>query len=428
MFHASADLQLSPPDTTGDTYDIAAYHQYLTSQTDHGGLTTWLIEEVDWSGRPCNNSDRLGTCNGGSNRENNTVYLPRWDAWMQVLDFVKTYPGGVAMTMGEVALAQGYDNAPTVANADQADSDHDGIGDVIDDASLVAATSSLTRNQASTLSATLTSGAGSGIAGQSITFSFDADGDGTDETYAGTTGANGLATATVTPTRPVGPATFTASWDAVVTTATDQGDVAVGDMSQVTLDATNPSTGQVTDSVTVGATLLDSTNQPVAGRTLTFSIGTASALATTDATGHAQATLVLRGPAGAGTLQVQFKGDATYGASSAFASFRVTAEDTRLSLTDAVAGKKAVAAVAVATLVEADGAPLGGKPITFYVEEKVKGTLVYTAIATATTDATGKASAVIPTRYVSGTPRPIRATFAGDTDALGSVANAVVYR
>ena len=35
---------------------------------------------------------------------------------MQLLDFVKNYPGGVAMTMGEVALAKGYDNAPTVAN------------------------------------------------------------------------------------------------------------------------------------------------------------------------------------------------------------------------------------------------------------------------------------------------------------------------
>ena len=114
MFHASADLELEPPDTTGDTYNQAQYENYLQSNTDDGGLTTWLIEEVEWSGRPCQNDDRLGTCNGGSNRENNTVYRPRWDGWMQLLDFVKNYPGGVAMTMGEVALAKGYDNAPTV--------------------------------------------------------------------------------------------------------------------------------------------------------------------------------------------------------------------------------------------------------------------------------------------------------------------------
>jgi len=100
-----------------------AYAQYLADNTQPGGLNTWLIEEVDWSGRPCNDIDRLGTCNGGSNRENNTVYQPRWDAWMQLLDYVKNYPGGVALTMAEVALAKGSDNAPTVANPDQADSD-----------------------------------------------------------------------------------------------------------------------------------------------------------------------------------------------------------------------------------------------------------------------------------------------------------------
>jgi hypothetical protein len=133
MFHASADVELEPPDTTGDTYDAAAYNAYLESQTDAGGLTTWLIEEVEWSGRPCNNDDRLGTCGGASNRENNTVYAPRWDAWMQVLDYVKSYPGGVAMTMGEVALAMAFDNCPSLANPGQTDSDADGEGDACED-------------------------------------------------------------------------------------------------------------------------------------------------------------------------------------------------------------------------------------------------------------------------------------------------------
>ncbi len=428
MFHVSADLQLNPPDTSGDSYDTAAYHEYLASKTNDGGLTTWLIEEVDWSGRPCPNSDRLGTCNGGSNREDNTVYLPRWNAWMQLLDFVKTYPGGVAMTMGEVALAFGHDNAPTVANPDQADSDNDGVGDVIDGASMLAATSSLTRNLPSTLSATLKNGAGDGIAAQSVVFSFDADGDGTEETYSGTTDANGIATASVTPTRPVGAATFTASWDGQLETATGSGIVSVGDMSRVFVDASNPATGQVTDAVTVGATLADSSNQPLAGRTLTFSIGVTSGAGVTDAAGHATAVLTLTGPAGAQMLQVQFAGDTSYGASSAFASFSVAAENTTLTLKDAVAGRKATAAVALATLTEADGVPLAGKSITFYVQDKVKGAVVYTAVGTVLTDGNGQASLTIPTRYISGSPRPIRAVFAGDGDFLGSTANANAYR
>jgi hypothetical protein len=234
MFHASADLELEPPDTTGDTYNVAQYENYLQSNVDDGGLTTWLIEEVEWSGRPCQNDDRLGTCNGGSNRENNTVYLPRWNGWMQLLDFVKNYPGGVAMTMGDVALAKGYDNAPTVSNAGQADADHDGIGDPVDGASLDTPDVTMTRNLPGTLTATLTNGAGDPIAGQELEFSFDADGDATPEQQTATTNASGIASVGVTATRPAGGTTYTASWDGGHgMTASGTGNVTVLDQGHV---------------------------------------------------------------------------------------------------------------------------------------------------------------------------------------------------
>jgi hypothetical protein len=213
MFHASADLQLDPPDTTGDTYDAQAFENHLQSKTDDGGLTTWLIEEVEWSGRPCNNEPRLGTCNGGSNREDNTVYRPRWDAWLQLLDFVKNYPDGVVMTLGEVALAKGYDNAPTVANPGQADADHDGVGDVIDDAALSAPDATLARGHEGTISATLRNGAGDPVSGQTVTFAFDADGDGADDEVTATTDSGGVAEAGYTPTRSVGSAPYSVAWD-----------------------------------------------------------------------------------------------------------------------------------------------------------------------------------------------------------------------
>jgi hypothetical protein len=132
MYHASADLQVNPPDIVGGTYNPSAYHGYLQSITDAGELNTWLIEEVEWSGRDCNDLPRLVDCNGSPNRENNTVYQPRWDAWLQLLDFVDDYPGGVALTMGEAALALGFDNCPDDANADQLDTDLDGAGDACD--------------------------------------------------------------------------------------------------------------------------------------------------------------------------------------------------------------------------------------------------------------------------------------------------------
>jgi hypothetical protein len=132
VFHASADGQVDPPDISGGSYNPAAYNAYLQSNTQAGQLNTWLIEEVEWSGRACNELPRLVDCGGSPNREDNTVYLPRWEAWMQLLDYVAGYPDGVVMTLGEVALAQAFDNCPVDANADQADLDADGSGDVCD--------------------------------------------------------------------------------------------------------------------------------------------------------------------------------------------------------------------------------------------------------------------------------------------------------
>ena len=427
MFHVSADVQLNPPATSNGTYNTTTFENYLKASTDDGGLTTWLIEEVDWSGRPCNDADRLGTCNGGSNRENNTVYSARWSAWMQLLDFVNDYPGGVAMTMAEVALAKGYDNAPTVANPDQADADHDGIGDVIDGATLTLPAAIVSRNVAGTLFATLLNGSGDPIANQAVTFKFDANGDAADETYQGTTNAAGLATVSVTATRPVGSATYGATWDGLHITATGSSTVDVADATTLTLDSANPTSGQVTDAVTVGATLVDTDEAPVVGQTISFAIGAATGTGTTDASGHAIATLTLQGAAAATTLGASFAGAGAYGRSSASASFVVLKEDTTLTLADAV-GTKNARAIAQATLAEADGAKLSGKAIQFFVQEKVKNNLVWTPLGTAVTDANGVASFTIASKYVSTSNRPIRATFAGDASFLTSTGNAFAYR
>jgi hypothetical protein len=429
MFHASADLELEPPETAAGTYDVAAYDSYLQSQTDDGGLTIWLIEEVEWSGRPCNDDDRLGPCAGfPDNRENNTVYQARWDGWMQLLDFVKDYPGGVAMTMGEVALAQGYDNAPTVDNAGQADADHDGIGDVIEGVTVDAAPATLSRNEPGTLSATLTNGAGDPLADQAVTFAFDADGDGSDEEYAGITDGDGVAQVTVTPTRPVGPAGFSASWDGLRgVTAEGNADITIADATELALDPTNPTEGQVTDPVTVGATLLDTDGAPVAGATVVFQIGSASASGTTDASGHATATVTLAVPAGATTVDASFAGSALHGPSADSAPFTVLKEDTVLALADAVAVKSGPA-IAVATLTEADGAPLVGRTVSFYVETKVTGVTQFVLLGTDATNGAGMASLEVPTKYVSKVQRPIRAVFTEGPNFLGSQADAFVYR
>jgi hypothetical protein len=318
MFHASADVQLDPPQTANGTYDAAAYADYLQLQTDDGGLTTWLIEEVEWSGRPCNDLDRLGECNGGSNRENNTVYMPRWQAWMQLLDFVHDYPGGVAMTIGEVALAKGFDNAPSVPNPGQADSDHDGIGDVIDGATLEAPKATLHRNAPGALIANLINGEGAPIAGQEVRFSFDADGDGSNESYTATTDADGQAAVTVTPTRPVGDTTFLVSWDGVRATAQSEGDVLVRDAATLALEDAVAFRDQPP---VARATLTDSDGAPVEGRTIEFLIEGDHGLeplgsADTNASGVAELEVSRRyGTARERVLKAVFAGDEFYLAS-----------------------------------------------------------------------------------------------------------------
>ena len=216
MFHASADREVEsevpsdePPGTT--------YADYLNSITESPGLNTWLIEEVEWSTRYCNDLDRLVTCpiTGELNRENNMVDPDRWRNWMALLNHAKA--NGEVMTMGDYALAMQFDNAPTVPNPDQADADHDGIGDVIDDATINVVevqVDSPASGAEATLTATLLNGSSTGIPGQTIVFFIDTDGDGTEEQHTATTDANGVASVVVTVSG--GPGTvflYRATWD-----------------------------------------------------------------------------------------------------------------------------------------------------------------------------------------------------------------------
>ncbi len=241
MFHASADLEVDPIDPPGNQ----TYAQYLASITQYGALNTWLIEEVEWSTRYCNNLDRLDPCPSapdGINRENNMVDTNRWAKWLTLLDFAKS--NGVVMTLGDYALAMAQDNAPTVYNPDQADANHNGIGDVIEGATLVASNIVLSyspTNSTGTLSARLLNGSSAPITNQLITFSADFDGDGTNETYTATTAANGVATRAVSSSRPEGSVIpYSAFWDGVVITASGNATATIPDTipPQITCPAT----------------------------------------------------------------------------------------------------------------------------------------------------------------------------------------------
>lgn len=227
MFHASADLQVDPEVPAG----MADYLEYLQSITQSPGLNTWLIEEVEWCARYCNDLDRLASCPsapGGINRENNMVDPGRWEKWITLLDYAKTT--GEVMTQGDYSLAMQFDNAPTVANPDQADSDFNGIGDVIDGAVLTAAEVTIESAGEATLTATLLNGLGNPIAGQTVIFYIDTDGDEIEEEYSAVTNESGVATATVSVTGGSGSVdAYRADWNGQLITAEGSEFVRVGE-------------------------------------------------------------------------------------------------------------------------------------------------------------------------------------------------------
>lgn len=75
--------------------------------------------------------------------------------------------------------------------------------------------------------------------------------------------------------------------------------------------------------VTLTGSLTDELGRPVAGRTVTFTLGTQSATAVTNGTGLASTSFKLTQKHGAYTVSIAFAGDAKYGSSSSSTSFTI---------------------------------------------------------------------------------------------------------
>ncbi|MBI4730203.1 MAG: S8 family serine peptidase [Acidobacteria bacterium] len=87
---------------------------------------------------------------------------------------------------------------------------------------------------------------------------------------------------------------------------------------------TGPTSGRVFESVTLSARLTDqATGQPVAGKQVGFTLGSASATATTDANGVAAAQVTLWDYPGQYTVKARFGGDAGNAASEASRPFEI---------------------------------------------------------------------------------------------------------
>jgi len=176
------------------------------------------------------------------------------------------------------------------------------------------------------------------------------------------------------------------------------------------LELSAPAGGAHGDPVTVSATLTRTGGAPVAGRELTFSVGSTSVTATTSDDGSASATLVPTDPPGVTDVVVAFAGGDGDGPSRATASFEITRESTALTALGATRQRSEHRVSA--QLVEDDGPPVAGRTVEFEA-----GGVSTTAV----TDPDGVAEAVL---RLSGGDRSWTVAFAGDDVYEPSTASA----
>jgi len=191
---------------------------------------------------------------------------------------------------------------------------------------------------------------------------------------------------------------------------------------------TGATTGDYHDSVTLGATLVDgATSDPLANKTVSFTLGSQSCSGTTDLSGAASCMLTLTQAPGSYTVTASFAGDTVYAPSSDSAPFTITREETTLTYTGPTVILTGGTLNVSATLVE-DGANDddgdGGSPPPSPAGQTVTFTLDGQTCS-GVTDASGDVSCSIS---VSGSlgPKTISATFTGDAYYLGSSDSAQV--
>lgn len=246
------------------------------------------------------------------------------------------------------------------------------------------------------------SGPNAGQTGQAVTdtlgnarFTYLGTAQGADVVHASVTNASG---ATVVSND------ATVAWQ----TASCGPDVPLPPSGQAALLYVGATRVQYSDAIELAALLTDAEGAPVAGRTLTFTFGTATFTGVTDATG------VARVAATAGIAPSEVVVAVDYAGSSDVPALRITQavtverEDVLLSYTGPSLLGTAVPQNVSAKLVDPDSlAPLAGKTVTFTV-----GAVSVTAV----TDANGVAATtmVLGPDQVSG-PNSLTVAFAGDT-------------
>jgi hypothetical protein len=181
-------------------------------------------------------------------------------------------------------------------------------------------------------------------------------------------------------------------------------------------------TGDITvvfgHSATVSATVTDNAGTPLAGRLVTFTVGSQSCTATSTATGSAACSIVVTQHPGNVGVVVDEAGDAQTLPAQLRRDFTVTPASTSISV-GYVAGRPT--STLTATLLADTGAPIAGQPVTLTLAAPT----LPGATCTAITNAAGIATCSVAS--ITGPPTAtLSATFAGNLDYLTSTTSRIV--
>jgi uncharacterized repeat protein (TIGR01451 family) len=180
-------------------------------------------------------------------------------------------------------------------------------------------------------------------------------------------------------------------------------------------------TGDVTqdyhDVANVSAKLTDAlSGSPLAGKTVSFTLGTQTTSGVTNAAGVASGSITITQAPAAVTVSAAFAGDSQYVASNSTPeTFTITREETALTYTGATVIANGRSASLSATLKEDGLVAIAGRSVVLTL-----GTGSTAQSCTATTDASGSGACNISVVSQPLGPSSVSATFAGDTFYLPS--------
>ena len=259
------------------------------------------------------------------------------------------------------------------------------------------------------LSATLTDAGGNPLAQEPVVLTLGS------QSCTGTTGANGVATCTITVSQAPAsyPVTVSFRGDGVYLASTTSSQLTVTPRA-THLVYGGATTADYGDRATLSATLLDSSGSPIAGRTIGFTLGGVTCSGTSLPDGSVSCSVTITHVPGPTAVVVSFAGDTLYLGSSATPPFTVTREST--TATTSVSGPVASGAVVLSGVLLEDGTtPIAGRSVTLSL-----GTTSCTAV---TTPAGLASCTVIPS--VLG-PATAGITFTGDGYYLPSTGTSQV--